>query len=50
MMGYFVDDIADQLALHSEGDGWQVRYLLLPYTTAQKLTYRNSKRDYTASC
>jgi len=25
MMGYFVDDIAERLTLHQEGDGWQVR-------------------------
>ena len=38
MMGYFVDDIADQLALHYGDDGWQARHLLLLYTMVQKLT------------
>jgi len=26
-MGYFVDDIAERLSLHQEGDGWQMRLI-----------------------
>ena len=29
IMGYFVDDIAERLALHQERDGWQVGYFII---------------------